>query len=111
MPSRPLTRVAMRKAANFIFSSKNKNMSTEPWKVDADKGKDRCCNDGMRQDKPIDVLLHLVYAIHLVSLGEQPIHKGNSRIFAKEMMFIFTFSIWSTSMLPTDMPTRLETPI
>ena len=76
MPSRPLTRVAMRKAANFIFSSKNKNMSTEPWKVDADKGKDGCCNDGMRQDKPVDILLNLVYSIHLLSLGEQPINKG-----------------------------------
>ena len=62
MPSRPLTRVARRKAANFIFSSKNKNISSKPWKVDAYKGKDGCCNDGMRQDKPVDVLLHLVFA-------------------------------------------------
>ena len=36
------------------------DMSSEPWEIDADKGKDERCNDGMCQDKPVDILLHLV---------------------------------------------------
>ena len=46
MSSRHLTRAARRVAVNFMFSMQN--MSSEPWEIDADKGKDECCNDRVR---------------------------------------------------------------
>ena len=45
MSSRHLTRVARRVAGNFMFSMQD--MSSEPWEIDADKGKDERCNDCM----------------------------------------------------------------